>query len=100
MNRSHTGARAWVLAAILFSPEAASADPPPPDPDADASAADCEAARCHTHPMTRAGCFDQDRRCRVRAIRAQHRAGATHGPGRAFGVSIRLDEAPPPLPVG
>jgi hypothetical protein len=33
----------------------------------------------------------------VRAIRAQHRAGATNGPGRAFGVSIRLDEAPPPI---
>jgi hypothetical protein len=66
MNRSHTGARAWVLAAILFSPEAASADPPPPDPDADASAADCEAAAaCHAHPISRAGCFDQDRRCRV-----------------------------------
>lgn len=34
----------------------------------------------------------------VRAIRAQHRAGASGGPGRAFGVSIELDEAPPAIP--
>lgn len=33
----------------------------------------------------------------VRVIRAQHRAGATNGPGRAFGVSIHLDEAPPAI---
>jgi hypothetical protein len=31
----------------------------------------------------------------VRAIRGQHRAGATDGPGRRYGVSIRRDEAPP-----
>lgn len=30
-------------------------------------------------------------------IRAAHRAGATDGPGRAFGVSITPAEAPPPL---
>jgi hypothetical protein len=30
-------------------------------------------------------------------IRAAHRAGATGGPGRRFGVSIHLSEAPPPL---
>jgi hypothetical protein len=30
-------------------------------------------------------------------IRAAHRAGATGGPGRRFGVSIRPSEAPPPL---
>jgi hypothetical protein len=30
-------------------------------------------------------------------IRAAHRAGATGGPGRRFGVSIELREAPPPL---
>lgn len=31
----------------------------------------------------------------VRAIRGQHRAGATGGPGRRYGVSITLAEAPP-----
>lgn len=34
----------------------------------------------------------------VRAIRAQHRDGARGGPGRAFGVSLCLDEAPPAVP--
>lgn len=34
----------------------------------------------------------------VRSIRGQHRADARGGPGRRFGVSIRLDEAPPPVP--
>lgn len=33
----------------------------------------------------------------VRVIRAQHRDGARGGPGRAFGVSLRLDEAPPSI---
>lgn len=33
----------------------------------------------------------------VRAIRGQHRAGATGGPGRRYGVSIGLHEAPPPV---
>ncbi len=32
-------------------------------------------------------------------IRSAHRAGATGGPGRRFGVSIELAEAPPPLAV-
>lgn len=31
----------------------------------------------------------------VRAIRRQHRSDARGGPGRRYGVSIRLDEAPP-----
>ena len=33
----------------------------------------------------------------VHTIRRQHRADARGGPGRAFGVSIRIEEAPPPL---
>ncbi len=35
----------------------------------------------------------------VRVIRAQHREGARGGPGRAFGVSVRIDEAPPAVEV-
>lgn len=34
----------------------------------------------------------------VRTIRGQHRADARSGPGRRYGVSIRLDEAPPAVP--
>jgi hypothetical protein len=33
----------------------------------------------------------------VRSIRAQHRSDARGGPGRAFGASIRLHEAPPEI---
>lgn len=36
----------------------------------------------------------------VMTIRGQHRSDARDGPGRRFGVSIRLDEAPPPVPEG
>lgn len=35
----------------------------------------------------------------VRTIRAQHRHDARGGPGRRYGVSIRLEEAPPAVPV-
>lgn len=80
---SPTGARAFVLAAILFSPvvspSSGRADPPPPDPDADASEADCERARlCHTAPISRAGCFEPDRRCRV--FRERHPESAPPEP--------------------
>ena len=56
-----------VLAAILFTPTAAAADPPRADPgDEDVSADDCERARaCHVPPVVRSGCFEVDRRCRV-----------------------------------
>ena len=55
---------------------------------------------CERHPALRAfaASLEPVLLDDVRSIRGQHRADARGGPGRRYGVSIRLEEAPPAVP--